>query len=80
MDQYAAEMIARGPTFALNGETPTGSVHILDLPDSLTPNGCARCTVGVGVGQHVGGPVPTVGGLEHDLGAATRTGFRSVPI
>ncbi|MET9680941.1 YciI family protein [Streptomyces coeruleorubidus] len=33
MDQYATEMIARGPTFADDGETPTGSVHILDLPD-----------------------------------------------
>ena len=30
MDRYAAEMIARGPT--LDGETPTGSVHIVDLP------------------------------------------------
>ncbi|GAA3997910.1 hypothetical protein GCM10022232_38890 [Streptomyces plumbiresistens] len=26
-------MIARGPTFAGDGETPTGSVHIVDLPD-----------------------------------------------
>ena len=34
MDRYAAEMIARGPTFADDGETPTGSLHILDLPDS----------------------------------------------
>jgi uncharacterized protein len=34
MDTYAAEMIARGPTFAPDGVTPTGSVHILDLPDS----------------------------------------------
>jgi uncharacterized protein YciI len=33
MDRYAAEMIARGPTFASDGDTPTGSVHILDLPD-----------------------------------------------
>jgi uncharacterized protein YciI len=33
MDRYAAEMIARGPTFADGGETLTGSVHILDLPD-----------------------------------------------
>lgn len=33
MDQYAAEMIARGPTFADDGETPTGSLHIVDLPD-----------------------------------------------
>src|SRR5262249_40145016 len=34
MDRYAAEMIARGPTFADDGVTPTGSVHIVDLPDS----------------------------------------------
>lgn len=33
MDRYAKEMIARGPTFA--GDTPTGSVHILDLPDPV---------------------------------------------
>ncbi|MFD0855831.1 YciI family protein, partial [Actinomadura adrarensis] len=33
MDRYAAEMIARGPTFAEDGETPSGSVHIVDLPD-----------------------------------------------
>ncbi|MFI9756661.1 YciI family protein [Streptomyces sp. NPDC051963] len=33
MDGYAAELIARGPTFAEDGETPTGSVHIVDLPD-----------------------------------------------
>jgi uncharacterized protein YciI len=33
MDRYAAEMIARGPTLADDGDTPTGSVHILDLPD-----------------------------------------------
>ncbi|MCO1575771.1 YciI family protein [Crossiella sp. SN42] len=31
MDRYAAEMIARGPTM-LDG-IPTGSVHVLDLPD-----------------------------------------------
>ncbi|KAB2366201.1 YciI family protein [Actinomadura montaniterrae] len=36
MDRYAAEMIARGPTFLSNGETLTGSVHIVDLPDSAT--------------------------------------------
>src|SRR6185369_8697815 len=34
MDQYAAEMIARGPTLADDGDTATGSVHIVDLPDS----------------------------------------------
>ncbi|WP_405796391.1 YciI family protein [Streptomyces sp. NBC_01506] len=33
MDGYADEMIARGPTMRGDGETPTGSVHILDLPD-----------------------------------------------
>ncbi|MFC0504837.1 YciI family protein [Micromonospora costi] len=33
MDRYAARMIARGPTFASDGDTPTGSLHIVDLPD-----------------------------------------------
>src|SRR5258708_19912214 len=33
MDRYAKEMIARGPTLAEDGNTPTGSVHILELPD-----------------------------------------------
>jgi uncharacterized protein YciI len=32
LDQFAASMIARGPTFTSDG-TLTGSVHILDLPD-----------------------------------------------
>jgi uncharacterized protein len=32
MDRYATQIIARGPTFA--GDTPTGSVHIVDLPDA----------------------------------------------
>jgi uncharacterized protein YciI len=34
MDGFAAGMIARGPTFADDGETPTGSVHVVDLPDA----------------------------------------------
>jgi len=33
MDRYQAQMIARGPTLAGDGDTPTGSVHIVDLPD-----------------------------------------------
>jgi uncharacterized protein YciI len=33
MDRFQAEMIARGPTLAGDGDTPTGSVHIVDLPD-----------------------------------------------
>ncbi|MET8635074.1 YciI family protein [Streptomyces sp. NPDC004096] len=35
MDRFAAQLIARGPTFADDGETPTGSVHIVDLPDPV---------------------------------------------
>lgn len=31
MDRFAANLIARGPT--LDGDTATGSVHIVDLPD-----------------------------------------------
>src|SRR5437879_12116564 len=34
MDRYAPQMIARGPTLASDDRTPTGSVHIVDLPDS----------------------------------------------
>ncbi|MDQ0585181.1 YciI family protein [Streptomyces rishiriensis] len=34
MDGYAAQMIARGPTFAAADGTPTGSVHVVDLPDA----------------------------------------------
>jgi uncharacterized protein YciI len=33
MDRYAATMIARGPTFADDGATLSGSVHLVDLPD-----------------------------------------------
>ena len=32
MDRYQAELIARGPTF--DGDTATGSVHIVALPDA----------------------------------------------
>ena len=34
MDRFADEMIARGPTLTADGETATGSVHIVDLPDA----------------------------------------------
>jgi uncharacterized protein len=33
MDRYQTEMIARGPTLSGDVDTPTGSVHIVDLPD-----------------------------------------------
>jgi uncharacterized protein YciI len=33
MDRYQAQMIARGPTLDADGDTPTGSVHIVGLPD-----------------------------------------------
>ncbi|MFF0742876.1 YciI family protein [Streptomyces sp. NPDC004111] len=33
MDRYDKKLIARGPTFAPDGETCSGSVHIVDLPD-----------------------------------------------
>ena len=32
MDRYATQMIARGPTFTSDGDTLTGSLHIVDLP------------------------------------------------
>ncbi|MBD0839443.1 YciI family protein [Streptomyces sp. TRM68416] len=36
MDRFDKEMIARGPTLTGDGELPTGSVHIVDLPDVAT--------------------------------------------
>jgi uncharacterized protein len=33
MDRFQGEMIARGPTLADDGSTPTGSVHVIGLPD-----------------------------------------------
>ncbi|MGW1164330.1 YciI family protein [Streptomyces sp. NPDC002550] len=32
MDRFDKQMIARGPTLTGDGEVPTGSVHIVDLP------------------------------------------------
>lgn len=34
MDGFAKEMIARGPTLTADRDAPTGSVHILGLPDA----------------------------------------------
>jgi uncharacterized protein YciI len=34
MDRYQAHMIARGPILTELGDTPIGSVHIVDLPDA----------------------------------------------
>src|SRR4051812_36260126 len=34
MDAYAGAMIARGPTLTDDGNTVTGSMHIVDLPDA----------------------------------------------
>ena len=33
MDRFQEQMIARGPTLDGDGDTATGSVHIVDLPD-----------------------------------------------
>ena len=33
MDRYQAELVARGPTLADDGDAATGSVHIVGLPD-----------------------------------------------
>ena len=33
MDRYQAQLIARGPTLTDDGEEPTGSVHLVNLPD-----------------------------------------------
>ena len=33
MDRFADRMVARGPTLTDDGEVPTGSIHVVDLPD-----------------------------------------------
>jgi uncharacterized protein YciI len=33
MDRFSTQLIARGPTLTGDGELPTGSVHIVELPD-----------------------------------------------
>jgi uncharacterized protein len=33
MDAYEGKLIARGPTLTADGETATGSLHIVELPD-----------------------------------------------
>lgn len=65
MDRYAKELIARGPTFASDGETPTGSLHIVDLPDPAA----ARGGGGIDSAVHTGAPT-----------ASIPSGARSVPI
>ena len=34
MDRFADRMLARGPTLTDDGEVPTGSIHVVDLPDA----------------------------------------------
>ncbi len=41
MDGYAAQLIARGPTFADDSGTLTGSLHIINLPDPAAARGFA---------------------------------------
>jgi uncharacterized protein YciI len=50
MDGYVAELIARGPTLA--GETPTGSVHIADLPDAAAAREFAFAEPGYQAGAY----------------------------
>jgi hypothetical protein len=45
MDRYAAKMIARGPTLADDGDTPTGSVHIVGLPEPAAARAFADLAV-----------------------------------
>jgi uncharacterized protein len=53
MDQYQAQMVARGPTLADDGDTPAGGVHILDLPDPATARAFAEPDYQAGVYRDV---------------------------
>ncbi|MBO1754756.1 YciI family protein, partial [Allobranchiibius sp. CTAmp26] len=43
MDRFAAQLIARGPTFR-DDQTPTGSVHIIELKDSAAASAAFEAT------------------------------------
>src|ERR1700691_3137929 len=52
MDRYAKTMIARGPTFADDGDTLTGSVHVVDLPDPAAARAFAFDEPNYQAGRH----------------------------
>ncbi|MFJ2778130.1 MULTISPECIES: YciI family protein [unclassified Kitasatospora] len=52
MDRYAKELIARGPTLTSDGDAPTGSVHIIDLPDPVTARAFAFTEPGYQAGVY----------------------------
>ena len=67
MDRYAAQMIARGPTFDGDGDTPTGSVHISTCPTRRRPRICLRRALlpGRGVPGRAAAPVAQPAGADH---------------
>jgi len=52
MDRFEKELIARGPTLADDGETLTGSVHIVDLPDPAAARAFAFSEPGYQAGAY----------------------------
>ncbi|MEV0096685.1 YciI family protein [Streptomyces sp. NPDC050738] len=54
MDRYEKELIARGPTFSGPDDdaVPTGSVHIVDLPDAATARAFAFDEPGYQAGMY----------------------------
>jgi len=57
-------MIARGPTLASDGGTPTGSVHIVDLPHSAAARAFAFDEPGYQAGVYRDGLAGAVTGLS----------------
>ncbi|MFB7125919.1 YciI family protein [Kitasatospora sp. NPDC056273] len=52
MDGYAEELIARGPTLTEDRDAPTGSVHIIDLPDAAAARAFAFAEPGYQAGVY----------------------------
>ncbi|GAA2058734.1 YciI family protein [Catenulispora yoronensis] len=52
MDGFGKGMIARGPTLTADRELPTGSVHILDLPDAAAARAFAFDEPGYQAGMY----------------------------
>ena len=69
MDRYATEMIARRPTLAGDGDMPTGSVHIVGLPDPAA----ARVRLRRATRRTFPGSPPRVCASDDNIPRGTRT-------
>jgi hypothetical protein len=64
MDRFADGMVARGPTLGPDRATWTGSIHIVDLPDSISTSGSSTGSSAVGVDRRPRCPLVWAGRIR----------------